>query len=79
MRHYDYLDTRTIRNKRQIILYIGFALVFFALQGFIDLSFKIPFIIIGNLIVLGYSYLELNKELMIITVLMAIAQLSRLT
>jgi hypothetical protein len=48
------------------------------LQGFIDLSFKIPFIIIGNLIIFGYSYLELNKELMIITVLMAIAQLSRL-
>ena len=78
MKHYDYLDTRP-KQKRQLILYIGFALVFFALQGCIDLSFKIPFIIIGNLIILGYSYLELNKELMIITVLMAIAQLSRLT
>lgn len=77
MKHYDYLDTRP-QKKRQTILYIGFALVFFALQGFIDLSFKIPFLIIGNLIILGYSYLELNKELMIITLLMAIAQLSRL-
>ena len=78
MKHYDYLDTRP-RQKRQIVLYVGFALVFFALQGFIDLTFKIPFIIIGNLIIFGYSYLELNKELMIITVLMAIAQLSRLS
>ena len=77
MKHYDYLDTRP-RQKRQIVLYVGFALVFFALQGFIDLTFKIPFIIIGNLIILGYSYLELNKELMIITVLMFIGLLSRL-
>ena len=77
MKHYDYLDTRP-QKKRQAFLYVGFALVFFALQGFIDLSFKIPFIIIGNLIIFGYSYLELNKELMIITILMAIAQLSRL-
>ena len=79
MKHYDYLDTRTIRNKRQIVLYIGYALVFCAVQEFIPITFDIPFLIVGNLIILGYSYLELNKELMIITVLMAIAQLSRLT
>ena len=77
MKHYDYLDTRP-QKKRQIVLYIGYVLVFCAIQQFVPITMDIPFLIIGNLIILGYSYLELNKELMIITVLMAIAQLSRL-
>lgn len=77
MKHYDYLDTRPYK-KRQAILYIGYALVFCAVQEFIPITFDIPFLIIGNLIILGYSYLELNKELMIITVLMFIGLLSRL-
>ena len=77
MKHYDYLDTRP-QKARKLTLYIGFALVFFSLQGVIDLTLKIPFLIIGNLIILWISYLELNKELMILTILMGIAQLTRL-
>ena len=53
-------------------------MVFMSLQGIWDLTFKIPFLIVGNLIIFAISYLELNKELMILTVLMCIAQLTRL-
>jgi hypothetical protein len=79
MQHYDYLDSRPRQAKvRKTTLWIGFALVFFSLQGIVDLTLKIPFLIVGNLIILLISYLELNKELMILTVLMGIAQLTRL-
>ena len=79
MQHYDYLDSRPRQAKiRKITLWIGFSLVFFSLQGIIDLTLKIPFLIVGNLIILWISYLELNKELLILTVLMMIAQLTRL-
>ena len=77
MKHYDYLDTRP-QKTRKFTLWIGFALVFFSLQGIVDLTLKIPFLIIGNLIILWISYIELNKELMLLTVLMCIAQLTRL-
>ena len=65
-------------KTRKLTLWIGFALVFFSLQGIVDLTLKIPFLIVGNLIILWISYLELNKELLILTVLMMIAQLSRI-
>ena len=77
MRHYDYLDTRP-QKHRKFILWIGFTLVFLSLQGIVDLTLKIPFLIVGNLIILAISYLELNKELMLLTLLMMIAQLTRL-
>ena len=77
MKHYDYLDTRP-HKRRQSVLYIGYALVFLAVQQFMPITIDIPFLIVGNLIILAYSYLELNKELMIITILMFIALLSRL-
>ena len=76
-KHYDYLDTRPMKT-RKLTLWIGFALVFFSLQGIVDLTLKIPFLIVGNLIILWISYLELNKELMLLTILMMIAQLTRL-
>ena len=79
MQHYDYLDSRPRQAKiRKLTLWIGFTLVFFSLQGIIDLTLKIPFLIVGNLIILWISYIELNKELMLLTVLMCIAQLTRL-
>ena len=77
MKHYDYLDTRPIR-ARKFTLWIGFGLVFFSLQGIVDLTLKIPFLIVGNLIILWISYIELNKELMLLTLLMMLAQLTRL-
>ena len=76
MKHYDYLEPRP-RNRKSI-LWGGFLMVFFALQGIIELTFTIPLLIIGNLIILIYSYLELNKELMLLTILMGIAQLTRI-
>ena len=79
MQHYDYLDSRPRQAKiRKITLWIGFFLVFFSLQGIIDLTLKIPFLIVGNLIIDWISYLEMNKELMILTLLMMLAQLTRL-
>ena len=76
MKHFEYLEPRP-RNRKSI-LWGGFLMVFFALQGIIELTFTIPLLIIGNLIILIYSYLELNKELMLLTVLMGIAQLTRI-
>lgn len=80
MRHYDYLDARPQQDKRKrSVLYIGYALVFLAVQQFMPLTMDLPFLIVGNLIILAISYLLLNKELMIITILMFIALLSRFT
>jgi len=78
MKHYDYLDTRP-QKKRQAFLYFAYVLVFCSVQQFIPITLDIPFLIVGNLIILAYSYLELNKELMIITILMFIGLLSRFT
>lgn len=78
MNHYDYLDYRPQQaRRRKSLLWIGFSMVFIALQGFYIIPVQLPLIIGGNLIILLISYLELNKELLILTVLMMIAQLSR--
>ena len=78
MNHYDYLDYRPQQaRRRKSLLWIGFSMVFIALQGFYIIPLQLPLIIGGNLIILLISYLELKKELLILTVLMMIAQLSR--
>ena len=76
-KHYDYLEPKRF-NNRKVILWGGFLMVFFALQGIIELTLTIPLLIVGNLIILAYSFLEANKELMLLTVLMGIAQLTRI-
>ena len=76
-KHYDYLEPKRFNNNRKIILWLGFFMVFFALQGIVELTLTIPLLIVGNLIILAYSFLEGNKELMLLTVLMGIAQLTR--
>jgi len=79
MNHYDYLDYRPRQaRRRKSVLWVGFTMVFIALQGFYTIPLQLPLIIGGNLIILLISYLELNKELLILTVLMMIAQLSRI-
>tara|TARA_S200002703_G_scaffold152632_1_gene153242 strand:+ start:341 stop:577 length:237 start_codon:yes stop_codon:yes gene_type:complete len=77
MKHYDYLEPRPTWHRKSI-LWGGFLMVFFALQGIIELTLTIPLLIVGNLIILAYSYLEMNKELMLLTILMGIAQLTRI-
>ena len=76
-KHYDYLEPKRFDN-RKVILWGGFLMVFFALQGIIELTLTIPLLIVGNLIIFAYSFLEANKELMLLTVLMGIAQLTRI-
>jgi len=76
-KHYDYLEPKGF-NNRKVILWGGFAMVFFALQGIIELTLTIPLLIVGNLIIFAYSFLEMKKELMLLTVLMTIAQLTRI-
>ena len=78
MKHYDYLEPKRFNTNRKVILWGGFLMAVFALQGIIELTLSIPLLIVGNLIILIYSYLELNKELMLLTVLMGIAQLTRI-
>ena len=77
-KHYDYLEPKRFNNNRKVILWGGFLMVFFALQGIIELTLTIPLLIVGNLIIFAYSFLEANKELMLLTVLMCIAQLTRI-
>ena len=78
-KHYDYLEPKRFHNNnRKVILWGGFLMVFFALQGIIELTLTIPLLIVGNLIIFAYSFLEMNKELMLLTVLMGIAQLTRI-
>lgn len=80
MKHYDYLNEKPQEDKRRkSILYIGYALVFLAVQQFYPLANDLPPLIVGNLIILWISYLLLNKELMLITILMFVALLSRFT
>lgn len=80
MKHYDYLNEKPKEDKRRkSILYIGYALVFLAVQQFYPLANDLPPLIVGNLIILWISYLLLNKELMIITIIMFIGLLSRFT
>jgi len=76
-KHYDYLEPKGFNTNRKVILWGGFLMVFFALQGIIELTLTIPLLIVGNLIILAYSFLEGNKELMLLTILMGIAQLTR--
>jgi len=77
-KHYDYLEPKRFNNNRKVILWGGFLMVFFALQGIVELTLTIPLLIVGNLIIFAYSFLERNKELMLLTVLMGIAQLTRI-
>ena len=77
-KHYDYLEPKRFNTNRKVILWGGFLMVFFALQGIIELTLTIPLLIVGNLIIFAYSFLEANKELMLLTVLMGIAQLTRI-
>ena len=60
-KHYDYLEPKGF-NNRKVILWGGFLMVFFALQGIIELTLTIPLLIVGNLIILAYSFLEGNKD-----------------
>ena len=76
-KNYDYLEPKGF-NNRKVILWGGFLMVFFALQRIIELTLTIPLLIVGNLIIFAYSFLEMNKELMLLTVLMCIAQLTRI-
>ena len=76
MEHYTYLETaESKRNKR--ILYLGFAFVFLALQGVFYNPFEIPLIIAGNICILISSIETKNKEMVLLTLLMMIAQLTR--
>ena len=76
MEHYTYLETaESKRNKR--ILYLGFAFVFLALQGVFYNPFEIPLIIAGNICILISSIETKNKEMILLTLLMMIAQLTR--
>jgi len=77
MEHYTYLQTsENKRNKR--ILYLGFAFVFLALQGVFYNPFEIPLIITGNICILISSIETKNKEMILLTLLMMTAQLTRL-
>ena len=53
MKHYDYLEPKN--NHRKSILWLGFSMVFIALQGFYTIPLQLPLIIGGNLIILCIS------------------------
>ena len=77
MEHYTYLETaESKRNKR--ILYLGFAFVFLALQGVFYNPFELPLIITGNIFILISSIETKNREMIILTLLMMLAQITRI-
>jgi len=62
----------------KICLWLGFMLVFLSLQGLFYNPLDLEMLIIGNLIILIASWVQGNNELVLLTVLMCFAQITRL-
>ena len=61
-------------------LYLYFGIVFFGLQAIYPLSkdVSMALVMVGNILIIYYSFTNYNFELLILTILMMIAQLSRI-
>ena len=64
----------------EIELAIYFAIVFMGLQGLyrFDKSVSLTLLMVGNVLILQYSFFNYELELLMLTVLMMIAQLTRI-
>jgi len=64
----------------EIELAIYFAIVFMGLQGLyrFDKSVSLTLLTIGNILILQHSYFGYDFELLVLTIMMMIAQLTRI-
>ena len=64
----------------QIELWIYFVIVFLGLQGIYQFSknVSLTMLMIGNILILQHSFVNYEFELLVLTVLMMIAQLTRI-
>lgn len=62
----------------KICLWLGFMLVFSSLQGLFYNPLDLEMLIAGNILILFASWLQGNNELVLLTVLMCFAQITRL-
>ena len=64
----------------QIELWIYFVIVFLGLQGIYQFSknVSLTMLAIGNILILQHSFVNYEFELLVLTVLMMIAQLTRI-
>jgi hypothetical protein len=62
----------------KICLWLGFMLVFSSLQGLFYNPLDLEMLIAGNILILFASWVQGNNELVLLTVLMCFAQITRL-
>ena len=64
----------------QIELWIYFVIVFLGLQGIYQFSknVSLTMLAIGNILILQHSFMNYEFELLVLTILMMIAQLTRI-
>ena len=64
----------------QIELWIYFVIVFLGLQGIYQFSknVSLTMLMIGNILILQHSFMNYEFELLVLTILMMIAQLTRI-
>ena len=64
----------------QIELWIYFVIVFLGLQGIYQFSknLSLTMLMIGNILILQHSFVNYEFELLVLTILMMIAQLTRI-
>lgn len=70
---------RIRKMAREITFYIGLSFVFIALQGVYPLDVFNSYLLLftGNLIIVWVSFLNADSKVIAITILMAIAQITR--
>ena len=74
------INMQTKGARMQIELWIYFVIVFLGLQGIYQFSknVSLTMLMIGNILILQHSFVNYEFELLVLTILMMIAQLTRI-
>ena len=72
-------DYKTVQKRLDSIFYIGISLVFVALQGVkpLEVLFSYAMLFTGNLLILYVAFRQNESKIVVITLLMALAQITR--
>ena len=70
---------KQVQKRLDSIFYIGIGLVFVALQGVkpLEVLFSYAMLFTGNLLILYVAFRQNESKIIVITLLMALAQISR--
>ena len=70
---------KTVKKRLDSIFYIGISLVFVALQGVkpLEVLFSYAMLFTGNLLILYVAFRQNESKIIVITLLMALAQITR--